>query len=255
MQFDRQFLSLSSVKRSATVIVLWLSAGISALAQVPYLGRGPDAAFQQVDFSQMYLDQINQNKKKTDEQKAQDKKLIDTGVVSALDLAAPNKAIEEYNHATSLMKAQHSKDAVKYLRKAIDQYPKFVSAHVGLGLAYLDLEDTTRARSEFETAAKLDAKYPGSFVHLGQMALSQNDFGTAQSALEKAASVQPLDAKILCGLAYAQNGTHEYRQALETARRVHALDHKGLANVHYVAASAAMALHDSDAMEQNSGFF
>jgi Ca-activated chloride channel homolog len=255
MQFDRQFLSLSSVKRSATVIVLWLSAGISALAQVPYLGRGPDAAFQQVDFSQMYLDQINQNKKKTDEQKAQDKKLIDTGVVSALDLAAPNKAIEEYNHATSLMKAQHSKDAVKYLRKAIDQYPKFVSAHVGLGLAYLDLEDTTRARSEFETAAKLDAKYPGSFVHLGQMALSQNDFGTAQSALEKAASVQPLDAKILCGLAYAQNGTHEYRQALETARRVHALDHKGLANVHYVAASAAMALHDSDAMEHELGFF
>jgi len=257
MHLDRQFPSSSSMKRSTIVIVLWVSAGtfMSVPAQVPYLGRGPDAAFQQVDFSQMYLDQFNQNKKKTEEQKAQEKKLVDTGIVSALDLAAPRKAVDEYNHATTLMKAQHSKEAAKYLRRALDQYPEFVSAHINLGLAYLDQEDTARARSEFETAAKLDDKYPGSFVHLGQLALSQSDFGTAQSALEKAASVQPLDAKILCGLAYAQNGTHEYRQTLETARRVHALDHKGLANVHYVAASAAMALNDFDAMEHELGFF
>lgn len=236
-------------------MALWVGIGISMLAQVPYLGRGPDAAFQQVDFSQMYLDQINNDKKKTEEQKAQDKKLVDSGIVSALDLAAPNKALEEYNHAATLMKAQHSKEAVKYLRRAIDLYPKFVSAHINLGLAYLDQEDTARARSEFETAAKLDDKFPGSFAHLGQLALSQNDFATARSALQKAASVQPQDAKILCGLAYAQNGTHEYRRAIDTAGRVHALDHQGFANVHYVAASAAMALNDYDSMEHELRLF
>jgi Ca-activated chloride channel homolog len=225
------------------------------LAQVPYLGRGPDAAFQQVDFSQMYLDEINRDKKKTEEQKAQDKKLVDAGIVSVLDLAAPNKAVDDYNHATTLMKAQHSKEAVKYLRKAIDQYPKFVSAHINLGLAYLDQEDTARAKSEFEAAAKLDDKFPGSFAHLGQLALSQNDFVAARSALEKAASVQPKDAKILSGLAYAQNGTHEYRQALDTAHRVHAIEHKGFANVHYLAASAAMALNDYEAMEHELRLF
>ena len=64
--------------------------------------------FEQVDFSQMYLDQINRNTKQTDEQKAQNQKLVDSGVVSALDLAAPNKAVEEYNRAATLMKAQHS---------------------------------------------------------------------------------------------------------------------------------------------------
>jgi VWFA-related protein len=228
---------------------------MSVLAQMPYLGRGPDAAFQQVDFSQMYLDQINRDKKKTEEQKAQDKKLVDSGILSALDLDAPNKAVEEYNHATSLMRAQHSKEAVKYLRRAIDQYPRFVSAHVNLGLAYLDQEDTVRAKSEFEVAAKLDDKFPGSFAHLGQLALSQNDFGAARTALEKAASVQPRDSKILSGLAYAQNGAHEYRQALETVHRVHALDHKGFANVHYVAASAAMALNDYEAMEHELKLF
>jgi len=257
MPVARQFLSLRSIKRSATLIALSVSAGISmsVLAQMPYLGRGPDAAFQQVDFSQMYLDQINRDKKKTEEQKAQDKKLVDSGILSALDLDAPNKAVEEYNHATSLMRAQHSKEAVKYLRRAIDQYPRFVSAHVNLGLAYLDQEDTVRAKSEFEVAAKLDDKFPGSFAHLGQLALSQNDFGAARTALEKAASVQPRDSKILSGLAYAQNGAHEYRQALETVHRVHALDHKGFANVHYVAASAAMALNDYEAMEHELKLF
>jgi VWFA-related protein len=255
MQFASQFLSLKPIKRSAPVIALWAFGAISMLAQMPYLGRGPDAAFQQVDFSQMYLDQINRDKKKTEEQKAQEKKLVDIGIVSALDLAAPIKAVDEYNHATTLMKAQHSKEAVKYLRRAIDQYPSFVSAHINLGLAYLDQEDTARAKSEFEAAAKLDDKFPGSFAHLGQLALSQNDFATARSALEKALSVQPEDAKILSGLAYAQNGTHEYREALDTARRVHALDHKGFANVHYVAASAAMTLNDYEAMEHELKLF
>src|SRR5271170_4167683 len=125
------------------------------------------------------------------------------------------------------MKAQNSKEAIRHLQKAIADYPKFVSAHVGLGLAYIDQEDPGRARSEFETAAKLDDTFPGSFLHLGRLALSQNDFPAAESALEKAAALHPKDVNILSVLAYAQNGTHQYRQALETAQLVHTLDHKG----------------------------
>ncbi len=257
MRTASRLLPSKSIKRLlGWVVALGVCGGASALAQVPYFNTGSgDSSFSQIDFTVMYLDQMNRAKEKSAHQKAQDKELIDSGAISALDLDAPNKAVEDYNHATSLLKAQNAKEATRYMQRAIAEYPKFVSAHIGLGLAYLDQEDTTRARSEFETAAKLDDKYPGSFAHLGQLALSQNDFVTAQSALEKAASVQPLDAKILCGLAYAQNGTHQYRQALETARRVHGLDHKGLANVHYVAASAAMAVNDFDAMEHELGFF
>jgi VWFA-related protein len=203
----------------------------------------------------MYLDQVNRHAKESEHQKAQDKELIDSGVVSALDLEAPNKAVEQFNQATSLMKAQHSKEAIKHLQRAIDVYPKFVSAHIGLGLAYLDQEDTPHARSEFETAAKLDTKFPGSFLNLGLVALSANDFGAAQPELEKAASLRPKDARILSALTYAQNGTHQYQQALETAKLVHTLNHNGMANVHYVAASAAMSLKEFDAMERELNLF
>jgi len=128
-------------------VALWLCGQISALAQIPYFNAGPDSGFAQIDFAQMYLDQVNRHAKESEHQKAQDKELIDSGVVSALDLEAPNKAVEQFNQATSLMKAQHSKEAIKHLQRAIDVYPKFVSAHIGLGLAYLDQEDTPHARS------------------------------------------------------------------------------------------------------------
>lgn len=91
------------------------------------------------------------------------------GAVSALDLAAPAKAISEFNRATGLLRGQHSEEAIAHLQKAIADYPKFISAHNYLGLAYLDADDVRRAQSEFEIAANLDDKFPGSFVNLGRL--------------------------------------------------------------------------------------
>ena len=218
------------------------------------VNMGPDP-LAQIDLKLLYLDQVNRDAKKSAERRMQDQKLVDSGVVSALDLQAPNKAVDEFNRATTLMKAQNSKEAVAHLQKAIHVYPSFVSAHIGLGLAYLDQEDPASAKSEFETAAQLDQKFPGSFLNLGLVALTMNDFATAQPQLERAASLRPNDPRILTTLAYAENGTHQYQQTLETAQKVHALEHKGMANVHYVAASAAMALKDFEVMERELGFF
>jgi Ca-activated chloride channel family protein len=241
--------------RFAWAVAFGLCFQISTLAQIPNINMGLDGEFAQIDFAQMYLDQVNRDAQKRQKQRNQNKELIESGVVSALDLDAPNKAVAEFNNATSLMKAQHSKEAIKHLQRAIDVYHKFVSAHIALGLAYLDQEDRLRARSEFEVAAQLDAKFPGSFLNLGMVALSMNDFETARPQLEKAASLRPQDARILSALIYAQNGTHQYQQALETAKLVHALNHKGMANAHYVAASAAMSLKDFEAMERELNSF
>ncbi len=240
----------------AWVLAFWLCGDVGARAQVILgMNLGPDAGFSQVDMAQIYLDTQARHVKDIERIKAQDKARVDAGIVSALDLEAPNNAVEEFNRASTLLKAQNSKEAMKHLQKAIADYPKFVSAHIGLGLAYVDQEDPAHAKSEFEEAASLDAKFPGSFRHLGQLALSLNDFPTAESALEKAAALSPKDVAVLTVLAYAQNGTQQYQQVLQTAQRVHALDHKGMANVHYVAAAAAMSLKDFETMEHELSFF
>ena len=218
------------------------------------MNAGPDSQFAQIDFAQMYLDRQNRQTKFLEQQRIKNQELIDSGTVSALDLEAPNKAIEEFNRASTLLKAQNSKEAIAHLQKAIAAYPKFVLAHNTLGLAYLD-QDDGRAKDEFAAAAKLDDKFPAPFLNLGLLALSAKDFATAQTDLEKASSLKPKDAKILSALAYAQNGDHQYKQTLETAKRVHALDHRGMANVHYIAAAAAISLGDLDTVQNELKLF
>jgi len=232
--------------------VSYFPSGEVSTATQTYLNPGQNSNFLQIDFSSMY----SQNSLASDKEKKdqENRGLIEAGIVSPLDLKAPHYAIEQYNHATTLLKEQKSKDAIPYLRKAVEVYPSFVSAHIGLGRAYLDKDDAKSAKAEFETAAKLDSMFASSFLDLGRLALAESDFGNAQSNFEIAASIRPKDAMILSNLAYAQNKNHEYLAALETTRRVHALDHKGLANVHSVGAAAALALNDLDALEGELNF-
>lgn len=218
------------------------------------MNTGPDSAFAQVDFAQIYMDTQGREEKKNAEIKAQRQHMVDIGAVSALDLDAPNKALEEYNQAVTLMKEQHSQKAILHLQKAIASYPKFVLAHNTLGLAYLDQGDE-HAKDEFETAAKLDGKFPGSFLNLGMLELSIKHFAGAETDLEKAVSLRPNDPKILAALAFAQNGNHQYSETLQTVDHLHTLEHRGMGNVHYVAAAAAMALSNYDVMERELRLF
>src|ERR1700745_3964198 len=121
------------------------------------------------DYAQMTLDQQNREMKRNEQEQEKRKALVNSGLVSALDLEAPNSSIAQYNRAVALMKEQKSKEATQYLQKAIAHYPRFVAAHISLGLAYLDQDDTQHARMEFETAAQLDDKSSGSFLNLGRL--------------------------------------------------------------------------------------
>jgi len=203
----------------------------------------------QIDFGVMYLGgkgSASARAKKDQENQQQ----IDAGVLSALDLKAPENAINEFNDATTFLKEQNFKDAIRSLQKAIALYPNFVAAHINLGKAYLNQDDAKSAKNEFETAAKLDSMFAGSFLNLGRLALSESDYKNAQSNLEVAAFLRPRDAVILSSLAYAEERNQQYQQALETTRRVHELEHKGMASVHSIGASAALALNDFQAMER-----
>ena len=235
--------------RTCCGILLGLAGVVVAQSQLPYLNGGPNSTFAQFDFSQLFLDEQIQEAIHSG---VGTNELTSSGSISIRDLAAPRKAVDQYNYAASYLRSQNAKEAIKCLHKAIDLYPEFVSAHNMLGLAYLEEQDA-RAKEEFEAAAKLDDRFPVSFLNLGMMALNQNDFASADANLEKAAFLSPRDPRILISLAFAQNGDHKYAESLRTASRVHALNHRGMGNVHYIAASAAMSLHDFAMAQQELG--
>src|ERR1019366_2664680 len=143
-----------------------------------------EAQFGAMDFAQKILEQQAKSANQNQRDRERQQELVESGAVSALDLAAPAKAVNEFNQATSLLRGQRSQEAIAHLQKAITLYPKFVSAHNYLGLVYQDLDDAARAQSEFETAANLDDKFPSSFLNLGRLALSQNNFVAAGLQLE-----------------------------------------------------------------------
>jgi len=223
----------------------------SADAQV--VGPGP---FNNLELVQIYVDGNGHHNKDAERQRIESNRaLVDSGAASILDLSAPPSALAEFDRSLDLMKQQKSKEAAKSLQKAIKTYPKFVSAHVNLGIAYLDLNDPEHARSEFETATKLDEKFARSFLNLGVLLMNQKDFADAVSQLEKGAALRPNDVKMLAALARAQNGDHQYQRALETVQRVHALDHKEVADIHYIGAAAAMGMKDFETMQHELTVF
>ncbi len=244
--------------------------GLPAFTQVPdpegngvgpqfiTVGGGPGNIEQQVaalDFAQIMLQKQAKNQQEAEKRLRENQELVSSGAISALDLSAPPGAIQEYNDAIGQMRSQHSAQAIIHLQKAIALYPKFVSAHNTLGLAYSDTDDNAKARSEFETAVQLDGKFPGALLNLGRLAISQQDYATAEKSLGKALAVRPDDVQILLAMAYAENGLGEYRQAIQTVDRIHQLPHSGMGNAHYVAAAAALALQDSDTFERELKLF
>lgn len=226
--------------------------------QLITVGGGPGNIEQQVaaiDFAQISMEQESRARKETEKQQQARKELVDSGAVSALDLAAPNKAIREYNDGIAQMRSQHSQAAIPHFEKAVALYPKFVSAYNALGLAYSDLEDRTKAKAQFEAAVQLDSKYARSLLNLGRLSVSEGEYASAKSSLQRAASTRPNDAEILTALAYSEQGLGEYQAAIQIVERIHQLPHTAMGNAHYIAAAAGLALNDGPIVERELTLF
>ena len=113
-----------------------------------------EAQFGAMDFAQKILEQQARSANQSQKDRERQQGLVESGTLSVLDLAAPPKAVNEFNQATSLLRGQRSQEAIAHLQKAIAVYPKFVSAHNYLGLAYQDLDDAVRARERIRNGCQ-----------------------------------------------------------------------------------------------------
>jgi Ca-activated chloride channel family protein len=231
----------------------------AAWCQLVNTGGGPGTIESQVaalDFGELRMH--NQDKAKKELEEAENKAkaaMVESGTVSLLDLSAPPKAVKEYNTGVTLLRSQHSPEAIPHLQKSLELYPKFVSALNALGMAYNDTDDNADAKIQFEKAVSLDAKFARPVMNLGRLAISQNDYENAEKYFQHAALLRPTDVDVLTALAYSQNSDHHYEQAIQTVEQIHVRAHKGMGNAHYVSAAAALALNQPNIVERELTYF
>ncbi len=158
--------------------------------------------------------------------------------VSKLDLKAPSKARKEFEKALTLISRRDYQGAVARLTQAISIYPEFVAAHNALGTSYLALGQNASARDEFTKAASLDDHLPISHLNLGVANFVLKDYPAAESAVQKAATIAPLDQQVQTALAYAQLQNHDYTGTIATVKNIHSRKHSDVAIAHYYAAAA-----------------
>jgi Ca-activated chloride channel family protein len=176
--------------------------------------------------------------------------------VSALDLKAPGAARHEYDKGLQFVAQNKFDGAVEHLTKAIAIYPSFVAAHNALGLAYMHLGQNDQAHKEFTQALSLDDHLPYTYLNLGRSELVLQNYPAAQNAIQKAASLLPLDLPVFTALTYAEFLNHDYAGTIATAHQVHGWrKHEKAAVVHYFAAAALQAQNKLPETEQELQIF
>jgi len=123
-------------------------------------------------------------------------------------------------------------------------YPDFVAAHNALGTSYLALGQNENARDEFTKAVSLDDHLPVSHLNLGVADFALKDYPAAESTVQKAVTIAPLDMQLQTALAYAQLLNHNYTGTIATVRNIHGRKHSDAAIAHYYAAAAWDALNN-----------
>lgn len=243
----------------ACTLLILSGLATRAQAQLVYTGGGPGTIESQVaalDFGELRMRSQDKAKKELEEAQLKAKAaLVDSGTVSVLDLNAPPKAVKEYNDGVTLLRSQHSPEAIPHLQKSLELYPKFVSALNALGMAYNDTDDNANATAQFEKAVRLDDKFARPVMNLGRLSIAQSDYETAEKYFQKAALLRPTDIDVLTALAYSQDSNHHFEEAIQTVERIHVRAHKGMGNAHYISASAALALNKPDIVERELTYF
>jgi tetratricopeptide (TPR) repeat protein len=94
-----------------------------------------------------------------------------------------------------LLAAKESEASIAQFRRAIQIYPDFYEAYYKIGLANVNLQRYSEARSAFESSIELSkGRYAPSQFGLGIVLSAQQDFAGAEEAVRAGLDTYPADA-------------------------------------------------------------
>jgi tetratricopeptide (TPR) repeat protein len=149
------------------------------------------------------------------------------GIVAAPDPNVPEAAYADFERGRKLLYSgdqDSAKNAIKELEKAVAIYPKYLEAHILLGLAYMDLQDWSKAENTLKAATALDQRASTAYFALGEVYLREKKYSDAQSAVTDGLKLNPDNAqahftlaKLLWETAPSSSDETHFRQNAEGA--------------------------------------
>jgi len=112
-------------------------------------------------------------------------------VVSAANAGVPKKALDHYDVASKLAREKDYQGAIKELRLAVEEYPRFITALNLIGMLHLRLNELDKADEAFKLALKIDPEAYEPLLNRSIALFRLARFKDAESLLRKTLKVKP----------------------------------------------------------------
>jgi len=111
-------------------------------------------------------------------------------VISVSNADVPKRAMELYDNASKLVAAKDYKLAIKELKLAVAEYPKFVNALNQIGVLHMQLNELEQAEEAFKAALKIRPEAYEPLVNRSVTLFRMAKFNDAETAIRKILKVK-----------------------------------------------------------------
>lgn len=115
--------------------------------------------------------------------------------VSAITLAAPDKAMRALEKGREQEKKGKWAAAAAYFRRAVEVYPRFALAWVELGRTQVQQNSFAEAQQSFQQSVQQDSKFVDGYAGLAYVALQQNNWKELADATDHMVEFAPDSAQ------------------------------------------------------------
>jgi Flp pilus assembly protein TadD len=116
---------------------------------------------------------------------------VGPSVISAANAGVPKPALDHYEKASKLAQEKDYQGAIKELKLAISEYPRFVNAHNQIGVLYLRLNEVDHAEEAFKAAIKINPEAYEPLLNRGISLYRLGKFKDAETMFRKTLKVKP----------------------------------------------------------------
>jgi len=146
--------------------------------------------------------------------------------------------VELHNYATNeekdpAIQKRKNEEAITYLKKSLEIYPKYLDANYNLGTLYYNINKYEYAIYYLKKAIAIDSGYSAAYYNIGGVYFNMQRYDSAEACYKKVLIFEPGNVKILTNLGVIYSITNKFTQAIEQLKKAIAID-PGFSHAYFI---------------------